>query len=81
MVVRLQHVAPRKLVLAGRAAGQALSALWYLGRHQVTPATFQRIAERLPGSEFEAQCQAKAMMPAWMVAALSSYERGEVAPG
>ncbi|RSH69205.1 DUF6088 family protein [Stutzerimonas stutzeri] len=81
MVVRLQHVAPRKLVLAGRAAGQALSALWYLGRHQVTSATFQRIAERLPSSEFEALRQAKAVMPAWMVVALSSYERGEVAHG
>jgi hypothetical protein len=47
----------------------------------VTPATFQRIAERLSGSEFEALRQAKAVMPAWMVAALSSYERGEVAHG
>lgn len=32
LVVRLQHVTPRKLALAGRPAGQALSALWYLGR-------------------------------------------------
>ncbi|OWJ93174.1 hypothetical protein B6S59_17205 [Pseudomonas sp. A46] len=77
LVVRLQHVAPRKLALAGRPAGQALSALWYLGRHQVTPATFRRLAEQLPSLEFEALCQAKAMMPAWMVAALTSYERGE----
>lgn len=78
LVVRLQHVAPRKLALAGRPAGQALSALWYLGRHQVTPATFRRIAEKLPSLEFEALCKAKAMMPAWMVAALTSYERNEV---
>lgn len=79
LVVRLQHVAPRKLALAGRPAGQALSALWYLGRHQVTPATFRRIAEQLPNPEFEALCQAKAVMPAWMVAALTGYVRGKAA--
>ncbi|MOA41917.1 hypothetical protein D3C78_1639270 [compost metagenome] len=79
LIVRLQHVAPRKLALAGRPAGQALSALWYLGRHQVTSATFQRLAEKLPSLEFEVLCQAKARMPAWMVAALISYERNEVA--
>ncbi|HFH3285715.1 DUF6088 family protein [Pseudomonas aeruginosa] len=81
MVVRLQHVAPRKLVLAGRPAGMALSALWYLGRNQVTPATFRRIAEKLPSVEFEALREAKASMPAWMIAALIGYERGEVAYG
>jgi len=81
LVVRLQHVAPRKLALAGRPAGLALSALWYLGRHQVTPATFRRIAEKLPGGEFEALRKAKAVMPAWMIAALTGYERGEGAYG
>lgn len=81
MVVHLQHVAPRKLALAGRLAGQALSALLYLGRHQVTPATFRRIAEKLPGSEFEALRTARAAMPAWMVAALTGYEREEFAHG
>lgn len=79
LVVRLQHVAPRKLALAGRPAGLALSVLWYLGRHQVTPATFRCIAEKLPGGEFEVLRKSKAVMPAWMIAALTGYERGEVA--
>lgn len=75
LVVRLQHVAPRKLVLAGRPAGQALSALWYLGRSQVTPNTFKQIAKKLSVDEFEALSGAKASMPAWMVEALTLYER------
>jgi len=79
MQIKLQHVAPRKLVLAGRPAGQALSALWYLGREQVTPGTFRHIAQKLPSSEFEALCAAKASMPSWMVDALIRYERGEPA--
>ena len=79
LVVRLQHVAPRKLALAGRPAGQALSALWYLGRSQVTPDTFKQIAKKLPAGEFAALSGAKASMPAWMVEALTRYERSEPA--
>ncbi len=79
LIVRLQHVAPRKLALAGRPAGQALSALWYLGRNQVTSDTFKQIAKRLPADEFEVLSGAKASMPAWMVEALIRYERSELA--
>lgn len=77
LIVQLKHVAPRKLALAGRPAGQALSALWYLGRSQVTPDTFRQIAKKLPASEFEALSQAKASMPAWMVETLTHYEQSE----
>jgi len=79
LIVRLQHVAPRKLALAGRPAGQALSALWYLGRSQVTPQTFKQLAKKLPAAEFEVLSRAKASMPAWMVEALTRYEQGELA--
>ena len=72
--VRLQHVAARKLALAGRPAGQALSALWYLGPRQVAPATFERIATKPPQIEFEALRSAKASMPAWMLETLRQYE-------
>lgn len=72
--IRLQHVAPRKMVLAGRPAGQALSALWYLGREHVSPASFAQLASKLSASEFEALCGAKPSMPAWMVEALRGYE-------
>jgi len=78
LVVRLQRVAPRKLALAGRPAGQALSALWYLGRSEVTPSTFKQIAKKLPAGEFEALRAAKSSMPAWMVQALVRYEQGEL---
>lgn len=72
--LRLQHVAARKLALAGRPAGQALSALWYLGRSEVTAATFKQLAEKLSPSEFAALSNAKPTMPAWMVEALRKYE-------
>ncbi|GLQ87276.1 DUF6088 family protein [Dyella flagellata] len=79
LMIRLQRVAPRKLLLADQPAGLALSALWYLGRHQVTAATFERISKRLSAAEFEALKGIKSSMPAWMAEALNQYEQGEVA--
>jgi hypothetical protein len=77
MIVRLQHVAPRKLALAGRPAGQALLALWYLGRHHVTTNTFGQIASKLPAAEFQVLRESKALMPAWMIETLNRYESSE----
>lgn len=78
LVIQLRHIAPRKLALAGRPAGLALSALWYLGRDQVTPSTFKQIAKKLPTSEFQALQAAKARMPAWMLETLTRYQQDEL---
>lgn len=73
--IRLKHVSPRKMLLAGRPAGEALSALWYLGRNEVVPATFKRISEKLPASEFTALRKAKPRMPSWMAEAMNQFEK------
>lgn len=75
LVIRLQHAAPRKLALAGRPAGQALSALWYLGRQHVTADTFRHLAHTLSSTEFDALRQAQHLMPSWMAQALAAYEK------
>lgn len=75
ITIRLQHVALRKLVLAGRPSGQALAALWYLGKHQVIPATFKQLATKLAPDEFLALRGARSSMPAWMQDTLLAYER------
>lgn len=77
--VRLKHVAPRKLVLAGRPAGIALTALWYLGKREVEPSTFATIERKLSTEEFKVLTEAKTHMPAWMARALDQYE--EQQPG
>jgi hypothetical protein len=71
--VQLKHVAARKVALAGRPAGEALSALWYLGKDEVTPATFAQIEERLPASEFSALTSKQEIMPGWMRDKLNEY--------
>ena len=72
--VQLRHVASRKMALAGRPAGEALSALWYLGRHEVTPETFEKIKERLPADEFAALTNNHEIMPGWMRSALNEFQ-------
>jgi len=74
MRLKLYHVTARKLALAGRPAGQALSALWYLGKEHVTPSTLHRIAQLLPPDEFHALSEAKTAMPFWMLEVFNDYK-------
>jgi Family of unknown function (DUF6088) len=71
----LKHVARRKLALSGRPSGLALSALWYLGKEQVTTATINTIREKLTPQAFEEFKAQKASMPAWMADTLYRYEQ------
>jgi len=72
--VKMKHVAPRKLALAGRPAGVALAALWYLGKNQVSTAVIEQIERRLPKQEFEALVAAVSAMPAWMSDAIVKHK-------
>jgi len=72
--VELRHAARRKLALAGRPAGLALSALWYLGKKQTTPSVLEKIRNRLSPEEFEALRAAAAHMPAWMAQAIRRHQ-------
>lgn len=73
--IRLQHVCQRKLALAGRPAGLALSAMWYLGKTEVTPALIDRIRHKLGANEFEVLRSATSLMPAWMSDAIFHSEQ------
>jgi len=79
MEIRLQHVCQRKLALAGRPAGVALAALWYMGKHEVTPSLFAKIREKLPAAEFDALKSVASAMPSWMSDALFMYMRSALA--
>ena len=69
ITVRMVHTSNRRrLQFAGEATGAALSALWYLGRNNVTPETVATIATALGPAQFEKLRSAD--MPAWMAAAL-----------
>ncbi|WP_197457718.1 hypothetical protein [Ferrovum sp. PN-J185] len=74
MQIRLQHTYQRKLMLARRLAGLALSAIWYLGKTEVTPTLIEKISHKLGAKEFEILKSATSSMPAWMSDAIFRNE-------
>ena len=75
--LELKHVSPRKMALGTGPAGQALLALWYLGKREVTPSTFNVLKKKLTPLEFQRLSQAKSVMPSWMAEAMAAYESTE----
>ena len=77
--VRMVHTSNRRrLQFAGEAAGAAISALWYLGKSNVTPDTVATIEAALGPAAFEKLRAAD--MPAWMAKAFAGAGRESV-PG
>ncbi len=71
ITVKMVHTSNRRrLQFAGEAAGVALSALWYLGKNNVSPKTVATIEAALGPAEF--QRLRSADMPAWMTKALAA---------
>jgi len=69
--VSLKHTSHRKLLLAGKRSGIALSALWYLGKGNVNGKTLNAIQAGLSIEEFETLKNAD--MPIWMESAIEKY--------
>ncbi|MBB6522283.1 DUF6088 family protein [Pseudoteredinibacter isoporae] len=71
--VKLVHAAPRKLQLAGKKSGVALSALWFLGKGNLSESIVKRVMSKL--SPTEKQELVEAEKPAWMTKALHLYSK------
>ena len=76
ITVRMTHTSNRRrLQFAGEVAGAALSALWYLGKGNVTPEVVARIESTLGPEEF--QRLRSANMPVWMAKVLDTTADGD----
>jgi len=71
LTVKLKHASNRKLLLAGKRPGLALSALWYLGKNNVNAEVINTIHANLTEGEFSAL--KNTAMPTWMSDALEKY--------
>jgi len=71
LTVKLKHAGHRKLHLAGKRSGLALSTLWYLGKNNVNANVIDAIRGGLTAEEFETLKHTD--MPAWMAGALERY--------
>jgi hypothetical protein len=73
--ITLKHISPRKLTHNESKVGLALTALRYLGNHQVNISTINTIKNHLKQNEFENLVAAKSEMPAWMADVFHKYEQ------
>ena len=64
--IRMQHTCENKLALTGSPAGMALSALYYLGKEEVTTHVLAEIKKRLAPAEFEKLSSSTTLMPSWL---------------
>jgi hypothetical protein len=80
--VTLVHRAQSRMALAGAPAGEALSALLYLGKHEVTTETLNEIRAAIGEKEFARLRGAIATtaVPAWLADALYEAARVQLAP-
>lgn len=72
--VVLKHASQRLLALSGSPAGLAFSALWYMGKEQVTPETIAAIQSKLSPEEFS-RLQKCPQLPAWLSSVFYQFEK------
>lgn len=64
--VRLEHAPAKMLLLAESLAGQALSALRYLGRQNINPQQVKTILEQMPTLERQRLQENLSNLPRWL---------------
>ncbi len=71
----LKHVNPRKLINPGTTVGLVISALWYLGKNNVTMPIIEKLKKLLSSEEFSELLEYTHQMPAWMADMFYRYQR------
>ena len=71
----LQHISPRKLVAPETIAGTVISALWYLGKANVSLEILYKIQKQLTHNEFNSISEYVDRMPAWMASLFYQYQQ------
>ena len=72
--VILRHASLRLLALGSGPAAMAFSALWYMGKRQVTMATLASIQEQLSPAEF-CKLRESAQLPGWLSDLFRYFEK------
>ncbi len=75
LYIVLKHVSPRKLVKPNTIVGLVISALWYLGKENVTYHEVEKIKQQLNMEQFAEVIENIHNMPAWMARAFHHYQQ------
>ena len=74
-LVKLKHVNPKRLIATGTLSGLVISALYYLGRENVSVRIIEKIKNLLPTEKFNEIFQYTQNMPAWMSDIFYRYQK------
>lgn len=73
-VIKLKHICPRKIVAPGSIIELVISALWYLGKKNVTVETINKIKSRLSEEQIQNVLAHSEHMPAWMINSFHQHQ-------
>jgi hypothetical protein len=76
-VVTLKHISPKKLIMPGTIVGTVITALWYLGRKNVSSKTLEIIHQQLTQKDFNTVLQQIPYMPAWMASVFFHFQQSK----
>lgn len=65
-IITLKHISPRKQVKPGTVTCTVITALWYLGKHNMNGAVVKKIKEKLSEKQFSDVLKHANQMPIWM---------------
>ena len=72
-MVKLIHANPNRLIAPGTKAGLVISALWYLGKDNVTKKTIRIIKRRISKKDYKEVVKLIERMPDWMADVFYRY--------
>jgi hypothetical protein len=72
--IRFKHAAPGKMQYAGTPVGDAIAALQYLGKKQVTTGVIANLERALTAEDFQRLRLATKALPAWAMDKFFEYE-------
>ncbi len=75
LTIRLIRASARKIDLSSTRVGLAISALWFLGKEEITHKAIAKIERQLSPEEFVQMKKLTAYMPGWLSNMLYRFER------
>jgi len=73
--IHLRSVSPRKLALCGRTAGLAITAIWQIGKQEMTPSIMTSILNGLENNELAAIRESASALPTWALKHMADIEK------
>jgi hypothetical protein len=72
--ITIKHISPKKLVKPGSMVGLVISALWYLGKTNMSEEVIEKLKQQLQPEQFIELFKYTSQMPIWMANSFYHYQ-------